>query len=111
MIDAGTAFNIVPNQVKLRGTVRTLDEDVRNIKEINTGIYCFNAQSLFTALEKITNQNMQNEYYLTDVIKIFYNEKKKMETVELNDINEVSGINTIEQLEFLEKEYFLKEKI
>ncbi|SEP06171.1 bifunctional UDP-N-acetylglucosamine diphosphorylase/glucosamine-1-phosphate N-acetyltransferase GlmU [Paenibacillus sp. OV219] len=40
------------------------------ITEINTGMYCFDNKKLFQALAKVTNQNAQGEYYLTDVMEI-----------------------------------------
>jgi bifunctional UDP-N-acetylglucosamine pyrophosphorylase / glucosamine-1-phosphate N-acetyltransferase len=46
----------------------TLDE--RKIKKINTGTYCFKGSSLKDALSKITNQNTQGEYYLTEVFDV-----------------------------------------
>ena len=44
-------------------------EKIKNIKEINTGIYCFKGELLKYALKKITKNNSQNEYYLTDTIR------------------------------------------
>lgn len=65
----------------------------RMIKEINTGTYCFNNQVLFTALEEINNNNQQNEYYLTDVIKIIRNNDGKVSAFLTDDIEETIGIN------------------
>ncbi|WP_124058287.1 bifunctional UDP-N-acetylglucosamine diphosphorylase/glucosamine-1-phosphate N-acetyltransferase GlmU [Vaginisenegalia massiliensis] len=45
-------------------------EEQRQIKEINTGTFVFDNQALFKALAKVTNQNAQGEYYLTDVIEL-----------------------------------------
>ncbi|HHZ00037.1 MAG TPA: NTP transferase domain-containing protein, partial [Tissierellia bacterium] len=44
-------------------------EEIKKIKEINTGIYCFKGRVLKYALKKIKRDNPQNEYYLTDTIK------------------------------------------
>lgn len=41
------------------------------IKEINTGIFCFKNELLFEGLKEIKNNNAQNEYYLTDLVEIF----------------------------------------
>ena len=46
------------------------NEEELKAKEINSGIYCFNGKSLKESLELIDNNNAQNEYYLTDTIKI-----------------------------------------
>jgi bifunctional UDP-N-acetylglucosamine pyrophosphorylase/glucosamine-1-phosphate N-acetyltransferase len=52
------------------GIVEEKDTDSaeRAVKEINTGIYCFDKERLFAALKMIGNDNKQGEYYLTDVI-------------------------------------------
>ena len=49
---------------------KDLDENQRRITEINTGIYCFDIQTLMKTIEKIEPNNSQKEYYLTDVIGI-----------------------------------------
>ena len=45
-------------------------EDEKLIKEVNPSLYCFNAEDLKSALEKITNNNTSKEYYITDTIEI-----------------------------------------
>ena len=81
-------------------------EEERGIKEINTGIYCFDARSLFNALTSVTNQNNQNEYYLTDTLEILNKQGKLVTSVVLEDMVEASGINSQEQLASLEAEYY-----
>ena len=49
---------------------KDLEEKQRKITEINTGIYCFDIQTLMETIEKIEPNNSQKEYYLTDVIGI-----------------------------------------
>jgi UDP-N-acetylglucosamine diphosphorylase/glucosamine-1-phosphate N-acetyltransferase len=84
-------------------------EKEKLIKEINTGIYCFDSKNLFSALSKINNKNVQKEYYLTDILEILNKENKTVVSVVLEDIIEASGVNSREQLSNLEKEY-LKNK-
>ncbi|MCL1826724.1 MAG: sugar phosphate nucleotidyltransferase [Candidatus Cloacimonetes bacterium] len=81
-------------------------QTVRGIKEINTGIYCFDSETLFLALDKITNNNAQNEYYLTDVLKIMYHQNYLIESVVLEDISEAAGINSQQQLADLETQHY-----
>ena len=81
-------------------------ENEKLIKEINTGIYCFDAKNLFSALQKVTNNNQQKEYYLTDTLEILNNDNKLVTSVLLDDMIEASGVNSKEQLNNLEKEYF-----
>ncbi len=81
-------------------------ENEKLIKEIKTGIYCFDAKNLFSALQKVTNNNQQKEYYLTDTLEILNNDNKLVTSVLLDDMIEASGVNSKEQLNNLEKEYF-----
>lgn len=78
----------------------------KEIMEINTGIYCFDVQSLFWALDQINNNNNQNEYYLTDTLEILNNSGKLVTSVLLEDMTEASGVNSKEQLVDLEKEFY-----
>lgn len=81
----------------------------KQIMEINTGIYCFDAQSLFLALEKVTNNNNQKEYYLTDTLEILNEEKKLVTSVILEDMIEASGVNSRKQLSNLENEFYRRQ--
>ncbi|HSH36052.1 bifunctional UDP-N-acetylglucosamine diphosphorylase/glucosamine-1-phosphate N-acetyltransferase GlmU [Schnuerera sp.] len=74
-----------------------------NIKEINSGIYCFKGAKLKHALGKITNDNAQGEYYITDVITILKEENSKVGTYVIEDSKEIHGINSRVQLAFCEK--------
>jgi len=78
----------------------------RRIQEFNTGIYCFDSTALYQALSKISNDNEQQEYYLTDVIKILYQAGQVVEYVVLDNLLEASGVNSQEHLAELEDAYF-----
>jgi len=86
------------------------DESVKKIKEINTGIYCFDSYSLFAALNKIDNNNNQNEFYLTDTLEILNNMGKKVISVILEDMIEATGVNSKEQLQELEEQYISRQE-
>jgi len=73
-------------------------EEQRKVKEVNSSMYCFDKKSLVEALGKLDNNNAQNEYYLTDVIKIMISEGKKVGTYIVPDKDEIMGINDREQL-------------
>lgn len=75
--------------------VEQKDADVqeRAIKEINTGVYCFDNQKLFAALKKINNDNAQGEYYLTDVIGILKQEGEVVTAYKMADFSESMGVN------------------
>ncbi|MFO7897342.1 MAG: sugar phosphate nucleotidyltransferase [Candidatus Cloacimonadales bacterium] len=77
----------------------------KGIKEINTGIYCFDSKALFDALQSVSNNNNQNEYYLTDTLEILNQQQKLVTSVLLADMVEASGVNSQEQLTALEKQY------
>ncbi|HEX5836098.1 MAG TPA: bifunctional UDP-N-acetylglucosamine diphosphorylase/glucosamine-1-phosphate N-acetyltransferase GlmU [Pyrinomonadaceae bacterium] len=73
-------------------------EDERKVREINSGIYCFESKDLFEALQRIEPKNQQGEYYLTDVAEILNSGGRKVEVVTHTDAREVSGINTRAEL-------------
>lgn len=75
----------------------------QEIKEINAGIYCFDIEELLNALDKITPNNAQGEYYLTDVIQIMNQKGLKTGAVIVEDNTEILGINDRIQLEMLTK--------
>jgi len=76
-------------------------EEERKVNEINSGIYIFNSNILMESIPLINNNNVQKEYYLTDIFN-FINEDDTA-IYEIEDYNEIAGINTIEQLKELEK--------
>lgn len=69
----------------------------RRINMINGGVYCFNRQKLFKALQLIGAQNRQKELYLTDVIQIFNQQGERVQAV-ATDEQEIHGINSRSQL-------------
>ena len=71
----------------------------RAIKEINTGVYCFDISFLRRGIGKLKNNNAQGEYYLTDVPSLIRAEGGKIASLMLADgISEVMGVNDREQL-------------
>tara|TARA_Y100000814_G_scaffold289503_1_gene262564 strand:- start:880 stop:1608 length:729 start_codon:yes stop_codon:yes gene_type:complete len=74
------------------------NEEELKENEINTGIYIFDSLELFKILPQVKNKNNQEEYYLTDVINILRTQKEPVYIEKTMNINEIIGINTIEQL-------------
>jgi bifunctional UDP-N-acetylglucosamine pyrophosphorylase/glucosamine-1-phosphate N-acetyltransferase len=70
----------------------------RQVREINSGIYCFDTQKLFAALKRVEPANEQGEYYLTDVAEILLSEGARVGVYLHSDAREVSGINTRAEL-------------
>ena len=60
-------------------------------------------------MKNVNNKNVQNEYYLTDIIQIAISNNKKVDAYPIADFDELQGINTQEEL--LEAEELFKEKI
>ena len=70
----------------------------RNIKEINSGIFAFSIGPLFGALRSLAAGNAQGEYYLTDLVSAFRRQNLGVETVTLEDSDEIRGINSRSEL-------------
>lgn len=68
------------------------------IDEINAGFYCFDPARLGPALDSLTVENVQGEYYLTDVIAHFTAADTPVPTVEVEDVDEVLGVNSLTEL-------------
>ncbi len=73
-------------------------QDERQIREINSGIYCFESGKLFKALEAVQPANEQGEYYLTDVVEILLSRGAEIGVYLHSDTREVSGVNTRAEL-------------
>src|SRR5688572_17051176 len=70
----------------------------RQIREINSGIYAFDLAPLFDALRGIASQNAQGEFYLTDLVSIYRRRKLPVETLVVDDPQEIRGINSRTEL-------------
>lgn len=68
------------------------------VQEINTGIYCFDREALFAALQQVGCSNQQQEYYLTDVIDILNRSGAKVGAYVTADAVQTQGINSRSQL-------------
>jgi len=74
------------------------DDFQKDIKEVNTGIICFNKDKLYDSFRYIKPNNRKKEYYLTDSISVFYKKGYTIDGVKLLDINEALGINSRQDL-------------
>ncbi|MBR8659884.1 bifunctional UDP-N-acetylglucosamine diphosphorylase/glucosamine-1-phosphate N-acetyltransferase GlmU [Brevibacillus sp. NL20B1] len=81
----------------------------RAIREINTGIYCFDNQKLLKALAQVKNDNAQGEYYVTDCIGILREAGEKVAAFEAVDPDETMGVNDRSQL--AEAEAYMRKRI
>ncbi len=67
-------------------------------REINSGMYLFDTAMLKESLGKLTNNNAQGEYYLTDTIEIIKAAGGRVDAMPVEDINDIIGVNTKAQL-------------
>ena len=70
----------------------------RGIPEINSGIYAFELQGLFDAVRSIARENAQHEYYLPDLVAIFRQLGRGVETLIVANPDEIRGINSRTEL-------------
>ena len=80
-------------------------EAQRQINEINTGILIANGADLKRWLAKLTNNNAQGEYYITDIISLAYHKGREIAAVHPQRLSEVEGVNNRLQLSRLERAY------
>jgi bifunctional UDP-N-acetylglucosamine pyrophosphorylase/glucosamine-1-phosphate N-acetyltransferase len=79
------------------------NNEEKEIRELNPALYAFNAKWLWENIDKLRNENVQGEYYLTDLVKLAFEQNKKIETVQIKNIIEALQPNSKEELESLEK--------
>ncbi|MBV9469928.1 MAG: hypothetical protein JOZ57_11855, partial [Abitibacteriaceae bacterium] len=75
--------------------------EIAAITNVNAGTYCFDSQVLWQYLSRITNNNRQGEYYLTDVVGLLAEAELRVNAVFINE-REMTGVNTRAQLDALE---------
>ncbi len=80
----------------------------KKISEINAGIYCVEKSFLFSALQQVDSNNIQQELYLTDIISIAHNQQKKIKRFLAQDPLEVLGVNSRRELAAAERELQLR---
>ncbi|AOR96413.1 bifunctional UDP-N-acetylglucosamine diphosphorylase/glucosamine-1-phosphate N-acetyltransferase GlmU [Bacillus subtilis] len=84
-------------------------EEERLVTEINTGTYCFDNEALFRAIDLVSNDNAQGEYYLPDVIEILKNEGETVAAYQTGNFQETLGVN--DRVALSQAEQFMKERI
>lgn len=99
-----------PNQ-RVNGIVEQKDatNEQLAIDEINTGILAARAKHLKSWLERINNNNAQQEYYLTDIVKLAYQDRCEIFATQATDVAEIAGINN--KLELARSERILQTRL
>ena len=107
LADAAGYGRIVRENGKIQAIVEHKDasETQRQIQEINTGIYCVSNAKLHEWLPKLSNNNAQGEYYLTDIVAMAIADGLEVASVEPELAFEVEGVNDRVQLAALEREF------
>ncbi len=85
------------------------DDFQKNIKEVNTGVVCFNKNALAASLKRVKANNRKKEYYLTDVTGILYKNGALIDNVEVADVQETLGVNS--RLELSQANSLIRKRI
>lgn len=85
------------------------NEEIKAIKEINSGIYCFKGALLKEYLSKIDNNNSQKEYYLTDMLELLNVAGYLVGTAVVEDFDDLRGVNS--RLQLSESEAIFRRRI
>lgn len=91
------------DQIKKIVEEKDTSSEEKKVNEINSGIMIIDSKMLNKALTNINNDNAQNEYYLTDIVKLIKEEKGKALSFILDNSSEVIGINDRSSLARAEK--------
>jgi bifunctional UDP-N-acetylglucosamine pyrophosphorylase / glucosamine-1-phosphate N-acetyltransferase len=75
----------------------------RRIREVSSGILCFSRTELLKHLDKLSDKNAQKEYLLTDLVKIFNQQRKKVVAFPVEDAREILGVNDRVELARMER--------
>ena len=81
------------------------DDEIRKIKEINTGIVAAKGSHMKRWLSLLDSNNAQNEYYLTDCVEHAVEEGASITSVDCPDPDEIQGVNNRQQQAMLERVY------
>ena len=94
---------IVKNKDEFEKIIEESDanEQEKQIKEINSGIYCIDKKFLKEYIGKIESENIQNEFYLTDLINIAFQNKLERVIVQVSE-DSIQGVNSMSQLNDVE---------
>ena len=100
--DAGQYGRIIrdnkTNNILAIREAKDCSPDELKIQEFNSGIYCFNTSDLQETIQKLSTNNSQGEYYLTDVIEFYSKNNQTVSGLCIDNEWEVSGANTQEEL-------------
>jgi bifunctional N-acetylglucosamine-1-phosphate-uridyltransferase/glucosamine-1-phosphate-acetyltransferase GlmU-like protein len=88
---------------------RDASAEQKRIKTINTGIYCVKKTFLLDSLKQVKSENVQGEFYLTDIVEIGYRKGRVAGVMVGDNWEETVGVNTPQDL--VQAESFLRNRI
>lgn len=95
---------ILRNNNQIAGIIEAKDctSEQLKIAEVNLGLYCFKYDVLCRYVTKLSRNNAQNEYYVTDLVKILYNHNFKINSINADSYFVLNGVNTVMELNIAE---------
>lgn len=105
----GRIVRDVADDVKAIVEQKDASADQLSIQEVNTGIMSVNSSLLKAWLPKLSSDNAQAEYYLTDTIEMAVSDQKEVETHQPDSLEEVQGVN--DRVQLCELECFVQSQI
>jgi bifunctional UDP-N-acetylglucosamine pyrophosphorylase/glucosamine-1-phosphate N-acetyltransferase len=109
VLDDPTNYGRVIRDTSCRFVERIVEQkdctpEQARVKEINTGIYAVDSAFLAPAIEGLTNDNAQGEYYLTDIVGKASSEGQTVAVIVGKDPSEVQGVNTLIELQQINRD-------
>jgi len=101
----GRVLRAAPNSPKVTAIVeqKSLKPDQLSAPEINSGIYCFETDALFSKLDLLSTNNAHGEFYLTDVAAMLVADGRRVVALQASSVDEVLGANTIAEMMHLDQ--------
>jgi len=81
---------------------KSLTTEQNDAKEINSGIYCFRTEALFSKLDLLSTANAHGEFYLTDIAGLLVADRRRVVAMAADSVEEVLGANTIAEMMHLD---------
>jgi bifunctional UDP-N-acetylglucosamine pyrophosphorylase/glucosamine-1-phosphate N-acetyltransferase len=100
----GRVIRLAPDSSDVSAIVeqKSLTPDQLSAPEINSGIYCFETDALFSRLDQLSTDNPHGEYYLTDIARLLVADSKRVVAIKAASVDEVLGANTIAEMMHLD---------
>ncbi len=97
----GRIIRNIDGQVEKIVEFKDANETEKLIVEVNPGFMCFNKQWLLKNINILKNDNKPQEYYLTDMVRIAFEQRYRINTIMIEP-HEAMGINSLEELKIAE---------